>query len=72
MFKLLSFFFAFIYFTYFTVEGIVRRYFILPVRRKLQRRRWVHELNHGNWDLAMKMLAELNAELDAEQRRSYR
>jgi hypothetical protein len=72
MFKVLSSILTFIFFCYFTVESIICRHAIMPVLRAIQRRRWVHEAQHGNWDLAMEMLRELNAELDADQRRSYR
>ncbi len=70
MFRVLSSAFTFLCFCYFTVESIVCRHAIMPVLRAFQRRRWVHEAQHGNWNLAMDMLRELNAELDAEQRRS--
>jgi hypothetical protein len=57
---------------YVAIERFLANLIFVPVLRAIQRRRWVHEAQYGHWDLAMEMLRELNAELDAEQRRSYR
>ena len=57
---------------YVAIERFLANLIFVPVLRAIKRRRWVHEAQHGNWDLAMEMLRELNAELDAAQRRSYR